>query len=511
MAVPDIAGADYVVVGGGTAGSVLAARLSQNPDVTVVLLEAGGATAPETSPQQWPSLIGTEVDWAFTSVPQPGLEGSVVPYPRGKVLGGSSSINAMAHIRGHRLNYDQWVAEGAPGWGYEDLLPYLRKSEKAPGRDPGYRGTDGPMELTPPVMHPFAEMARDAVAELGFPLTDDLSGAHQEGAGLIDHNIVGGARQSAADAYLRPAMNDRPNLNVITGAQASRLLMRGSRCEGVEFRTDDGTTAQVRSGEVIVCGGVFGSPQLLLLSGIGPAADLRSHGIDVIADLPAVGGHLQDHPVTTAVFAASRPIPRMPSTGTLFAALRTEPRLPAPEIQLMFVDYPFFPVTGTDIPGGFSIAWQALRPQSRGRVTLASPDPRVPLLIDPGFYSDETDMKAMLRGLRLARELSEAKAFAGLRAGELAPGPDVVTAEQQRAFLRSTTHSAAHPVGTCRIGTGGSSVVDPALRVHGIEGLRVADAAVMPSVIGANTNATVLAIAEKAADLITTGQVGTST
>jgi choline dehydrogenase len=300
-------------------------------------------------------------------------------------------------------------------------------------------------------------------------------------------------------------MSGRQNLTVVTGARASRLLMRGNRCEGAEYLRDDGTAGQVRGGEVIVCGGVFGSPQLLLLSGIGSAADLRGHGIDVIVDIPAVGAHLQDHPVSTAVFATSQAIPVMPDTSTLFAALRSGPGLAAPDLQLGFIEFPFFPVTGTGLPGGFSITVQALRPRSRGRVTLASPDPRAAPLIDPAFYADGTDMEAMLRALRLARELSQAKALAGLRAGELAPGPDVVTDGQQRDFLRRATHSAAHPVGTCRIGTGGSSVVDPSLRVHGTERLRVADASVMPSVIGANTNATVLAIAEKAADLIAAG------
>ena len=506
MSVPDGGGADYVVVGGGTAGSVLAARLSENPDVTVVLVEVGGASAPEAPPQEWPALLNTEVDWAFASVPQQGLGGRVVPYPRGRVLGGSSAINAMAHVRGHRLNYDQWLAEGAPGWGYDDLLPYFRRSERAPGRDSRYRGTDGPMEVAPgAAVHPFMEIARDAVAELGLALTDDLSGACQEGAGLVDKNIVHGTRQSVADAYLRPVMHSRQNLTVLTGAQVTRLLVRGGACEGVRLALADGSAEEVRAGEVILCGGVFGSPQLLMLSGIGPAAELRGHGIDVTADLPGVGSHLQDHPVCSLVFAAGREIPRRPDTGALLAALRSGPELAAPDLQLMFIEYPFFPLTGTDVPGGFSITVQALRPRSRGRVTLASPDPLAAPLIDPAFYGDGTDMDAMLRGLRLARELSAAKAFDGLRTGELVPGPGVVTDGQLRGFLREATHSAAHPVGTCRIGMDSSSVVDTSLRVHGVARLRVADAAVMPSLIGASINATVLAIAEKAADLITTG------
>ncbi|MEV4350013.1 GMC family oxidoreductase N-terminal domain-containing protein [Actinoplanes sp. NPDC049596] len=507
MKTPDIREADYVVVGGGTAGSVLAARLSEMPDTTVVLVEAGSAAPPTAPPAQWPSLLATDANWAFSSVPQPELAGQTVPYPRGRGLGGSTVINAMAHIRGHRQNYDQWVSEGATGWGYDDLLPYFRRSETARGADPRYRGTNGPMTVGPaPVVHPFMEIARAAVAERGIPLSPDLNGADQEGAGFFEYTIVDGERQSAADAYLRPILAERPNLGVVTDATVTRLVVEDRACTGVELRGRDGATSRIRAGEVILCAGVFGSPQLLMLSGIGPAADLRGHGIDVVADRAGVGAHLQDHPVCTFAFGATQEIPRRSGTGTLIAVVRSSAGLPAPDLQLSFVEYPFFPLTGTDVPGGFSISMQAVRPLSRGRVTLASADPLRAPLIDPGFYREQRDLDTMLAGFGLIRDIAAAEAFDAIRAGELVPGPAVITAAQQREFLRRATHSAAHPVGTCRMGSDAGSVVDTSLRVHGVERLRVADASVMPSLIGANTNATVLAIAEKAADLIRAGQ-----
>lgn len=506
MEVEHLDDVDYLVVGGGTAGSVIAARLSEDPQLRVVLLEAGPLTGPAAmaSPVAWPTLLGTEVDWAFTSVPQVGLGGRTVPYPRGKALGGSSAINAMAHLRGHRSNYDGWAAEGAAGWGYEDLLPYFRRSETAPGRNPRYRGMDGPMRVgVPPEISPFTVMALEAVAERGYPLTDDLSGVGQEGASLVELNVVGGVRQSAADAYLRPVLHDRPNLTVLSGALVHRLIISGERCEGVEFALDGGAPQQVRAArEVVLCGGAFGSPQLLMLSGIGPADELRAHGIDVVADLPGVGGTLQDHPVATIVYSATQAIPQVPNTATLFAALRSDPVLQAPDVQLMFMDFPFYPVTGTGAEGGFSVVISGLLTGSRGRVRLSSADPEAAPLIDPGFYADEADLDVMLAGLRLARDIAGAEAFAELRDKELRPGAETHTLDEQRAYLRRETRSAQHPVGTCRIGSDNASVVDPCLRVHGLSGLRVADAAVMPSVIGANTNATVLAIAERAADLI---------
>lgn len=500
---------DYVVVGAGTAGCVIASRLSAQPGTTVALLEAGPSRGPAAmrSPKNWPALLHSEVDWDFTSVPQEALGDRTVPYPRGRVLGGSSSINATAHLRAHRSHYDRWAAEGASGWGYEDLLPYFRRSETAPGRDARYRGVDGPMRVAPlPGLHPFMSMARQAVAERGFPLSDDLSGAGQEGAAFVDQNVVDGVRQSAADAYLRPVTGTRPNLAVMTGSRVHRLLMDDGRCTGVEFTSPGQPARRLEAAkEVVLCAGVFGSPQLLLLSGVGPADELRAHGIDVVHDLPGVGCNLHDHPASTVIFTARQALPRIPDSSTLVAALRSDPVLTSPDLQFMFVEYPFVPVAGEDTGGGFSILVQALLPHSRGRVRLASADPAAPPLIDPGFYTDERDLDVMLRGLRHAREFGRSLALSSLYKSDFQPGPTVVTAAQQTDFLRRTTHSAQHPAGTCRIGTGDRAVVDPLLRIHGLQGLRVADASVMPTPVGANINATVLAVAERAADLLVQG------
>jgi choline dehydrogenase len=486
---------------------VIAARLSEDPDVQVVLLEAGPPVGPDAmaDPSAWPALLGTEVDWAFDSTPQAGLDGHTVPYPRGKVLGGSSSINALAHIRGHRSTYDKWVAEGATGWGYDNLLPYFRRSETSEAGDPKYRGAAGPMRVSVPrERHPFALMAREAVQECGYPLSGDFSGSEQEGAGFVELNVVEGRRQSAADAYLRPVLDLRSNLTVITGALVHRLLMSEGRCTGVEYTLEDGLRRKaLASSETVLCAGVFGSPQILMLSGIGPADELSEQGISMAVELPHVGRNLQDHPVCPMVFASTQTIPMVANAATLFALLRSDAHLEAPDIQLIFVEFPYSPITGIEASGGFSIVPTVLAPRSRGTVRLASADPRAAPVIDPAFFSDSADIETMLAGLRLAREIAGAKAFAPLRPEEFLPGNKAGTPDGQIASLRKGTSSAAHPVGTCRIGTdAASAVVDPELRVHGVAGLRVADASVMPSLIGANTNATVLAIAERAAELI---------
>jgi choline dehydrogenase len=497
---------DFVVVGGGTAGCVMSARLSEEADVRVLVLEAGGEAGPESMrvPAMWPLLFGTDVDWGLKTVPQRGLGGTVLPYPCGKVLGGSSSINAMAHLRGDPSSYDKWAAGGAPGWGFTDLVPYFCRSENAQGRDPRFRGTDGPMTISATSeRHPVAAAFMNACKELGYPVCDDLNGSQPEGACWYDRNIVGGARQSAADAYLRPAL-DRSNLAVVTGALVSGLRVHDGRCTAVTYRRGNGEPITVHAErEVILCAGAVASPHLLMLSGIGPAAHLRQHGIDVVADLPGVGANLSDHTLGVLVYSAARPMP--PAAGNHFdalAAVRTDPASTSPDTHILISDIPLPPPGRTASGNGYSIEFSMLQPHSRGSVRLASPDPGAAPLIDPGFLTDERDVTFNLNAFRAARALGESHALAAWRGEEAIPGPEVSSDEQLLAYLRQSLGTYFHPAGTCRMGSGPEAVTDTELRVRGVGGLRVVDASVMPSLPAANPNATVLAIAEKAAELI---------
>ena len=497
---------DFVVVGAGTAGCVIASRLSDNQDLRVLLLEAGGDARPDamTMPAMWPALVGSGVDWGLRTVPQVGLDGAVLPYPRGKVLGGSSAINAMAHLRADRSTYDGWLDAGATGWGFDDLLPYFMRTESAHGRDPRFRGTEGPLTIERiPKVSPAAKAFFEACQDRGYPVSADLNGARSEGVSWYDRNIVGGVRQSAADAYLRPVLA-RPNLTVHTGVLVTGLTVTRGRCDAVTY-TDSTSEQRVvhAEREIVLCAGAIGSPQLLQLSGIGPAQQLRRHGIDVVIDLPGVGANLADHPLAMLVYSAAQPLPPVASNHIdALAAVRIDARSTAPDAHLLFVDIPL-PPPGRAVPEhGYSIVFSMLQPHSRGSVRLASSDPTAAPLIDPAFLTDERDVAFMLQAARAAREVGSADALASWRDAEVIPGPGAVSDEEMLAYLRHGVGTYFHPVGTCRMGTDGDAVTDTELRVHGVEGLRVADASVMPSLPAANPNASVLAIAEQAADLI---------
>ena len=522
---------DYVIVGGGSGGATLAGRLSEDPNVTVCLLEAGGKG--DGFLVRAPAMVAAMVsgrpklnNWAFKTTPQPGLNGRRGFQPRGKALGGSSAINAMLYVRGHPRDYDEWADLGATGWDWASVKPWFQASERnARGRD-DLHGDDGPLqvgEINDP--HPISHAYVQAATQCQHPENADFNGVTQEGVGLYQVTQFHdgprrGERCSAAAAYLHPHM-DRPNLRVITKAHAHRILFDGSRAVGVSF--GDGEVRARR--EVLLCAGAFQSPQLLMLSGIGPEDHLRSHGIDVLHDSPEVGQNLQDHldhvishrsrrPDVVGVnprglLALARAGLHWARTGTgRFATpfaegagfLRSEPGLERPDLQLHFVvgivDQHMRKI---HTRFGYSCHVCVLRPQSRGQVTLKSADPLAAPRIDPAYLSDERDLDLMVKGARMTEAILDAPALPPWRGKRLYPHDG--TEHGMRADIRARADTIYHPVGTCRMG-GADAVVDPECRVRGVQGLRVVDASVMPRLLGGNTNAPTIMIAERVADMI---------
>ncbi|MFJ9365168.1 GMC family oxidoreductase [Nocardia sp. NPDC101769] len=493
---------DFVIVGGGTAGCVLAARLTEDENLRVLLLEAGAAALPDAVayPPAWPTLANSSAGWGDRTVPQ-RFSGTPVPLPRGKGLGGSSAINAMVFARGHHTSYDSWNVHGAKGWTYDDLLPYFQRSETAVTGAPG-RGTAGPLTVGPTTTP--NEILRTCLAgaiEVGFPRATDISGGLEDGFAPVDLNIVAGQRQSAADAYLGPALG-RPNLRVVTGTLAQRLLLEGQRCTGVEYRVGGEIHRATATSEVVLAAGTIGSAQLLLCSGIGPESVLRDANVAVVHPLAGVGRNLHDHPRINLVHSSRRlvPTPRA-NHGEIIGLLRSNPDLAGPDVQIIFIDIPL-PNPVAAVPNGFTIGVSPMLPVSRGSLRIISADPSAPPVLDPGYFTAAADVEAAIAGIEAAREIAGSAALAGWGATEVAPGLDVTDEAVLRDYARRNFGSYCHPVGTCAMGEDESSVVNSELRVHGLEGLRIADGSVIPAIPSANTNATVYAIAERAADLL---------
>jgi len=525
---------DYIVVGAGSAGCVLAGRLSADPGATVLLLEAGppdrnpGIRVPAAATK----LFRTRYDWDYTTVSQPGLAGRELYWPRGKTLGGSSAINFQVYARGHRADFDHWAELGNAGWAFEQVLPYFLRSERFRRGDPRLRGRDGPLcieDLRDP--NPMTCAFVRAAVEAGLPANDDVNGAVQDGVGLSQVTQRRGRRWSAADAYLRPARRRR-NLTVRTRAPATRVLFERGRAVGVEYLSLAGGRREIAnaraSREVILAGGAVSTPHLLLCSGVGPAGELRRAGVMVVHALPGVGGNLQDHPVVWVVATSPQPVSlaaaESPANlarwllrrrgmltsngGEACAFTRSDPALPAPDLELVFAPVPYIDhLLQRPSWHGLAVGAVALQPCSRGRVMLTSADPLVPPLINPGYLSDPPgrDLATLVCGVKLARRILEMPALAAFAGETLEPPPGVRSDAGAEIFIREQAETMYHPVGTCRMGHDELAVTDSELRVRGLDGLRVVDASIMPTIVRGHTNAATIMIAERAADLIRGG------
>ncbi len=504
---------DFIIVGAGSAGAVVSNRLSENPAVKVLALEAGKSrseiptevTARVDNPSVWYTLLGSEVDWGYASVPQPGLGGRVTYEPRGKIPGGSSNLHIMMHIRGHASDYDNWAYNGCPGWAYEDILPYFQKLEDQEDDTSEWAGKGGPLHVANAKLHnpnPTSAAFIDACLELGYPYTKDFNGAKMEGVGWHHVNIKDGKRQSLAVAYLNPALV-RPNLTLSTNSQATRLLFKGKRCVGVEYSQDGEIKTANANYEVIVCAGAIESPKLLLLSGIGNPTHLKQFDIRVQADVPGVGENFHNHVLTGVINEVSQPVPP-PHLNLSESALfcKSDPDWMGPDLQIAFVHVPFDIIIGQNHPNSISILPGVVRPMSRGWIRLSSGNPLDKPLVNPNYLSAEADVERLIQSVKIARDIFATKAFSSWVKQELMPGPDVQDDHQLRAFVKQKADSYHHQAGSCKMGLDDMAVVNPQLCVYGVEGLRVADASVMPVVPSGNCNTGIVMIAEKVSDMI---------
>ncbi len=524
---------DFIVTGAGSAGCPVAARLSESGKYRVLLLEAGG---PDRNPWIHIPLGYTKtytdprVNWMFESEPEAQLNGRTLYQPRGKVLGGTSSINGMVYMRGTPSDYDNWRQRGCEGWDWEHVLPFFKKAENQERGADEFHGVGGPLKVSNPVRTPLGDAMVAAAVEAGIPANPDFNGARQEGVGYYQTTTGNRRRWSAAKAYLRPAKN-RANLTVATNAHATRVLIEDGRAVGVEYRTPAGLVTARCRGEVVVSGGVYGSPQLLQLSGLGPAALLQQLGIPVVRDMPGVGADLHDHFNTYLVWRCSQPVTindlarstmRKVQAAAQYAVSRSghlsnagiyagvlvksDPRLEQPDIQINMFGWSAMERLRTGIKphpfSAFTMSPVHLRPEGRGTVRIKSPDPLAPPAIQFNFLASDYDFQALIYGTRLSRKIAEQPALKPYVVEEVIPGPAVQSDDEITEEIRLRGVSNLHPVGTCRMGREVNAVVDPRLRVYGIAGLRVADASIMPQVPGGNTNAPSIMIGEKCAAMI---------
>jgi choline dehydrogenase len=507
---------DYIVVGAGAAGSVLAHRLTEDSGTRVLVLEAGGADDDPRieRPSAFRQLLDSPFNWGDSTEEEPHLNARRVSLPRGRGWGGGGSISAMVYVRGHASDFDRWEERGNPGWGYDDVLPYFKKAENQESGPSEYHGVGGPQNVAyPRWVPPISAAFLNAAMQAGLPRNEDFNGERQEGVGFYQLNQKNGRRHSAADAYLRPALK-RDNLRIESHARATRVLFEGERAVGVVY-VQNGRTHEVRATrEVILSAGTIGSAQLLLLSGVGPAEHLRERGIEVVRDLPGVGENLHDHPRVALTYASAEPLGLseaeqeraraeyeetrsgpLSSNGVAAGAfVRLSPDDPAPGVQIM--------LTANPAAGTFSVHAALMHPESRGWIRLRSTDPTEPPAILVNYLADERDLDRLVQGLEIARRIARAEALADYRGEEIGPGPNGWSPEALHDYVRDNVGTFFHPVGTCRMGSDEGAVVDAELRVRGVEGLRVIDASIMPTLISGATHAATVMIAEKGADLL---------